>query len=415
VVRIARADAVWLATLCGLLLLVLLPYYAYSAMLLLIQQEWGMSSAEAGLVFGASQMGYVAAIAVLMPLTDRVRTSYVLIGSAVLSVLGNVLFPLLAHDVASGCLFRALGGAGVAGTYMPGLRMISERFASARRGGPVGLYVASFVLGGTVSFSGSAALLPIMGWRGAYLLQSLAGILAVLLAGSLLRNDRAGSKPAGVAPSDGSRWTQVLRNRPVMLMTAGYTGHMWELYGMRAWLAPFLAVIIGRMGNDLTAATSQAAFLSSVLLTLGAVATVLSGGVSDRLGRTATAGAILTISSLCSLTVGWLGAAPFLVVLLACIVYGCTVNPDSPVYSTGVTELAPQGRLGLAMTVQSVVGWTAGIVAPVAFGLVLDVAPGEMAWGLAFTALGLGAVLGVVAMVALRQAPESVMLAGGRR
>lgn len=413
--RSETADLAWLAALCTLLLLVLLPYYAYAAMLLLIQQEWGMSSAEAGWIFGASQVGYVAAVVLLMPLTDRVRSSYILLGSAVLSVAGNLLFPLLADGVASGALLRAIGGAGIAGTYMPGVRLISERFSGSRRGGPVGIYVASFVLGGAVSFAGTGVLIPFLGWRGAYLALSLAGIGSVLLAGILLKGEQARPQTAESPTVPRVPLGAVLRNKPVLLMTAGYTAHVWELYGMRAWIAPFLGTILIRMGNEATAAAAQAGLLSSVMVVLGGAATSVAGGVSDRFGRTATAGVILVISAVCSLLVGWLIGAPFWLVVAVCLLYGLWVNPDSPIYSTGVTEAAPQTRLGTAMAFQSVSGFSAGIVAPVAFGMVLDIVPGDAAWGVAFGVLGVGALIGVAAMILLRRSSESLLLAGGKR
>ena len=60
-------------------------------------------------------------------------------------------------------------------------------------------------------------------------------------------------------------------------MTAGYTAHVWELYGMRAWTAPFLAFLLVRLGHDTTAAAAQAALISSVMVLLGTAGTMLSG------------------------------------------------------------------------------------------------------------------------------------------
>lgn len=413
--RVRNRGALLVAGLSLLLILILLPYYSYTATMLLVQQEWGMTSAEAGWVFGATQVGYVVAVLLLVPLTDRTRTSYVLLGSAILSVVGNALFALLAHDVTSGALLRALAGAGIAGTYMPGLRMVSERFPGNRRGGPAGLYVASFVMGGAVSFAGTGAVVGLLGWRGAYLAMSLAGLGAVALAGLLVKLERAVPRPMAPAGRAGVPLLSVLRSRPVLLMTAGYTAHVWELYGQRSWMAPFLASILVGMGTESTGAVAQSAFIFSIVSVLGIVSTSMAGGISDRFGRTATAGTILAISATCSFTVGWVAGAPFPLVLALCLLYGFSVSPDSPIYMTGVTEVVPRERLGAAMAFHSMSGWTAGIVAPVAFGLILDLAPPEVAWGLGFGSLGLGACLGLLAMLALRRSPESALLAGGRR
>ena len=111
--------------------------------------------------------------------------------ATVMSVAGNVLFPLVASGPTSGALLRAIGGAGIAGTYMPGMRLVSELFPGERRGGPIGIYVASFVLGGAVSFGSTALLVPSLGWRGTYLAVSLAGIGAVAIAAVLALSHRA--------------------------------------------------------------------------------------------------------------------------------------------------------------------------------------------------------------------------------
>jgi len=410
----SRNDAIWLGVLCTLLVLILLPYYAYSAMLLLIQQEWGMSSAEAGFVFGATQIGYVASVIFLVPLTDRVKTSYILAGSAALCVLGNALFPLLSNDIVSGSILRAIGGAGVAGTYMPGIRLISERFSGNRRGGAVGMYVAAFTLGGAVSFAGTGVLLPILGWRGAYLALSLVGILSLGMALAMVRTEKPKVRSSRGAQGSGPSLLAVLRNKPILLVTAGYSAHVWELYGMRAWTAPFLASLLVGAGGDLTSSIAQSGAISSLVLLVGVLSTAIAGGVSDRWGRTVTAGTILGVSSVLSLLIGWLGGAPFWVVIAICLLYGFWVPADSPVYSTGVTELAPQERLGTAMAVQSVTGFTAGLISPVLFGVILDTSPEGVGWGLSFGMLGLAALVGVASMVALRRRPESKLLAGGK-
>jgi hypothetical protein len=67
---------------------------------------------------------------------------------------------------------------------------------------------------------------------------------------------------------------------------------------------------------------------------------------------------------------------------------------------------------------------SAGAIAPTVFGAILDwtnpspaTAGSEIVshWGWAFSALGLGALIGPWAMVKLRSLPESVKMAGGKK
>jgi len=91
------------------------------------------------------------------------------------------------------------------------------------------------------------------------------------------------------------------------------------------------------------------------------------------------------------------------------------------IHSTGLTELVPPEYLGAAYALRSVLGFGAGVVSPWVFGLAIDWARGEplrsetMAWGLAWSSLGVGALLGPIMTLKLRALPEARSMAGGRR
>src|SRR5689334_25151907 len=110
------------AALLGLVLaLALLPSEVPAAALPLLRADWGASAAAGGWVVGAYQAGYVAAVLVLLPLTDRIPAGRVITACAASGALASLLFPLLAQDVWSAAGLRALAGAALAGIYMPGV------------------------------------------------------------------------------------------------------------------------------------------------------------------------------------------------------------------------------------------------------------------------------------------------------
>ncbi len=118
-------------------------------------------------------------------------------------------------------------------------------------------------------------------------------------------------------------------------------------------------------------------------------------------------------SILGSLSIGWLVQAPsVLLVALGALYYMFAIG-DSPVLSAGLTEVTPPSGVGTALGLYGAVGWLAGAISPVLFGWVLDVTDG--AWGAAFTSLGLIALVGPAAMLALRRHPASRLMASGRR
>jgi MFS family permease len=129
---------------------------------------------------------------------------------------------------------------------------------------------------------------------------------------------------------------------------------------------------------------------------------------------------LATISASCSLALGWLIGLPLWLLVVICFVYSFAAVGDSSVFSTAVTELVPPRHIGAAYSVRSVLGFGAGAVAPWVFGLVLDAAGAAQAspvvtWGLAWGSLGVIAMMSPVATWRLRQMPEAVQMAGGKR
>jgi nitrate/nitrite transporter NarK len=184
---------------------------------------------------------------------------------------------------------------------------------------------------------------------------------------------------------------------------------------------PFAAALAFQ-GTAVERAAGLGASLSAIFHIMGIVASAAGGALSDRWGRTAViAGMMLVmlVSSACSFGFGWMLAAPPLLIVIVGSIYGFSALGDSSVYSTGITETVKPERLGSALAVRSLLGFGAGAIAPLVFGWVLDLYGGQNAsvagWGWAFSALGVGGVLGLLSMLWLRTMPEARRLAGGKR
>lgn len=366
----------------------MLTFSGYAAALPVLQQEWGLSGGQAGAVFAAQQLGYTLAVVVLSTLTDvwGVRRIYLL--SSLWNGLANLAFPLLAKDFASAFALRLACGAGLAGTYMPGMRLVVERFDARGRGAAVGLYVACFSVGAALSLALAGALLP-WGWRWSFLVPAAGPLMASAIAWRIAHDPPRGERAR-------LHLRQVLHNRAAMRYVLAYAAHNWELFGMRAWLPAFLAALWTEQGVPLDAAAARGAAFGSVVLLAGAASNALGGWVSDRAGRRATVVAVLVASAAASCTVGWtlpLGAA---VVLPLAFVYGLLVTAESSTLSAAVAEAADPRWLGTTMAVQSGLGFAVTAVSPTVFGWLLD----RAGWGVAFTSLGVAALSGA-ATVAL--------------
>jgi len=197
---------------------------------------------------------------------------------------------------------------------------------------------------------------------------------------------------------------------------------MWEMYGMRSWLAPFFAAALIGHGMSRGIATGWAATAAAVIIGIGTFSTAITGTISDKLGRTRTITLVMSGSALISFVFGWLiNVSPYLAFAVG-LVYGYMIVAESPVFSTGLTELVAPGYLGAAMGMQSLVGYSLGMISPTVFGWALDLCKGwqplpgiSIDWGIAFATAGAGALTGPFFMYLLRRCPESSRMAGGKQ
>lgn len=413
------------------LLLALLPSNVVSAAMPLLLKEWQAPNADGGIVFAAYQVGYVLSVLLVLPLTDRAGAGRIITACALITALSFILFPLLAVNVLTASLLRLCAGLGLAGIYLPGVRIIAASASPRRRGLAVGAYVAAFYLGSAASLWATGALLASYGWRGAALALALASILAVPLAlfvtrGLLGAHESPLSKPSSAAPTPTAQHSspahithrnfspiqglrgassssptsspsgrldlRALRDGAVTRNVLAYTGHSWELYVSRGWLAAFVASVLVAQGSDTLSASAGGSQWAALMAGCGTPGVLLGGWLSDHFGRARTALVISLLSGALSLLFGFLGGGPWALLLGAGCLYGLFVSADSAIYSTAITELAAPARLGSAQAVQAFFGFSATIVAPIAAGKALDLGWG---WGAIFALAGaVGLVLG---------------------
>src|SRR5256885_9882326 len=344
--------------LSATLALVLLPSQLPAAALPLLRTEWRASSAELGWVVSAYLLGYAAAVLVVLPLTDRVRPSRVIAIGALVTAIANLGFAFAAHDVITASLLRVIAGFGLAGVYMPGVRLVAQSSDPSRRGSAVGLYVAAFYLGGPPSFPPRGLLLEPFGWRGAAVILGAIGLVAVPIAAISSR---------GIPETTGERAhldLRVLRNAPLVRTIAAYVGHSWELFIVRAWLAAFLAAAFALRGLSPTDASATASQWAALILALGVPGVFIGGWLSDRVGRTRAALLYALGSGAISIGFGTLLFAPWPAIVANGGIYAALVAADSAVYSTAVTELAPVSRIGSAQAPQAGAGVRGGAPRP---------------------------------------------------
>lgn len=413
-------DARWLAWLCLSRLAFSLIFTVYSAVLPLVKDAWGMSAAEAGLVQSAWHGGYVVSLFVAGRLSERYGAKAVFLGMSYAACASALLFALFADGFRSALLLYGLTAICSGGSYTPGLALIAERFEPGRRGRAMGFYLAAASTGYAIALLGAGAVSPLAGWRAALLGAALATLAGAVLAHWVLRGTPNLVSPPAPGEAAGGSIRAVWRNRPARLAILAYSFHCYELLGMWAWLPAFLAASAAVNGSAGAGAVGFGVALAGVAHLVGTIGSLSGGALSDRYGRTAVMLGMGLASLVFSLAFGWLMAAPLWLLTVIAIVYNITAIGDSSVYSTALTELVPHRLIGPAYAVRSVLGFGMAAVAPWVFGLVLDYGtpaggePGRVAWGLAWTSLAMGAVLGPWMSWKLRRTPEGAAMANGK-
>ncbi|HTZ77003.1 MAG TPA: MFS transporter [Stellaceae bacterium] len=392
--NIGAGGLVALLSVCSVL--GMLGSSSFSALLPEFQQLWGLSNTEAGWISGIFYGGYVVGVPVLVGLTDRVDARRIYLLSLVITAAAALGYGLLAQGFVSAFLFRALAGLGLAGTYMPGLKLMTDRIgAHPRQGRYVAYYTAGFSLGTAASYPFSAEMAQWLGWRWAFSAAALGAGLALLLVLALV----APMRPESMVSRHLFDFRPVFRNRPAMAFVWGYTGHTWELFALRSWLVAFLihAQSAHGGGSDL----SGASWITTAIVLLSTLSSIYGAEAAARADRRRVIGRVMIASVACAILAGFSSPLPLPAVAGLCLLYHLAVMGDSAALTGGAVAMAAPGQRGATLAVHSVLGFTGGFVGPLAVGVVLDLAGGEasnLAWGLAFTAMGAGSAAALVAI-----------------
>ena len=387
-------SVLWLLMMSTTLFVMLFPFSSYVAALPIIQDDWGLNNTQAGAIFSAYLAGFAVSALVVVPMTDRFGSKRIFVLCTAISTAANVMFPLVANDAISASILRAIAGLGLVGVYNPGMRIVAERFAARGRGFAVGTFVTFFYASNSVSLTLTGLLMARFEWRDAYLIMGVASGASVLLAYLLLRSHKSQS----VIGSTGRLDLSVLRNKAARIYITGYSLHAAELYIVRVWLPALLAAALIARGEDELSAVVGAAAIGGLAMASGAIGPVMGGAISDRWGRAASASVIFALSGACSFAIGWMTGFPWPLLVGVAIIYGWAIAADSAIYSTAVTEVSEQGRLGSTMAVHSFVGFMGGVIGPIVAGAILDVSPESLKWGLTFSVTGLLAIAALLAM-----------------
>lgn len=389
-------ERVWLSALCFSRFGFNLIYMTYAAALPTLTREWDMTATEAGFVQTCFFAGFAVSLFFTSWFSDHIGAKRIFLIFCWLSAATAVAFALYARSYAEALWLFTLVGVSQGGTYIPAIMLVSQKLPSERRGAGVGWVLASMSAGYVGSISLSTGFTATHGYETAFLVCAAGPVLgAVFGTWAAKRSENIVS-----AVIEGARsWSYLFRDRRSLLLTVGYIGHSWELFGVWAWAPAFLIVSLGDRFS--LGAVGLGIAIAAVLHLTGFFSSFSMGRASDRFGRRIVLVVMAAAGTACSFGFGWSGALPALLLLLFAAVYGFAVIGDSAVLSTAMTETVPSDVLGRALAMRSILGIGIGALAPFAFGGVLDTFEPGTGWGWAFIILGLGGAAATICAAAL--------------
>lgn len=349
------------------------------------QAEWRLTNTEAGWINGVFYGGYAAFAPILISLTDRFDPRRIYLFSAATGIVSMMGFGWLAEGTLSASAFRFLAGVSLAGTYMPGLKVLSDHITGKGQSRAIAFYTATYGIGTALSVFLSGWMAAWLHWRWVAILLSF-GCFAAVFVFALVVPPK---KPAPPAASPlWSLWDFriVLRNRSAVGYMLGYAVHCWELFGYRTWLVAFLFFSLSLQPASVDLSPQ---YLASLVVLAGVPASILGNEGARKWSRRRVVSLFMIVSGLFGCMIGFSAGLSYVVVVALCLIYGIAVMLDSGSLTAGVVAAAHDGERGMTLALYSFVGFGMAFLAPLAVGGVMDLAGGgTYGWGLAFATLG---------------------------
>jgi predicted MFS family arabinose efflux permease len=382
--------------------------FSVAALLPTLMAAWSLSNTEAGWISGIYYAAYTLVVPLLSSLTDRVDPKRVYLGSVAMTAIAFAGFAWFATGFWSALAFRALMGAGWAGSYMPGLKALSDLTEGPQQSRAVAAHAAAVGVSGALSFGVAGAVNAWLGWHWALAPGALGAALAFVLVLAGLP-----SRPPGAAPGPRRAlldFRPILRNRSALAYSVAYCVHTWEMSALRGWVVAFLTFVAARAPDGWTPLAP--ATVASVMGLLGVWASVWGNELAIRFGRRRFILGTMLVSGALAGVIGFSAALPYAASVALVLLYAILIWSDSSSLTAGAAGSAEPGRRGATLAVHSTLGYAGGFLGPLALGAALDLFGGAsvLGWGVAFGHVTVALLLGALAFAWLRPAD----LAGDR-
>jgi MFS family permease len=382
--------------LCAVQMVAMTGSLSFQALIPVFIEAWQLSNTQAAWIGGASYVGYALTAPLLVAITDRVDARRIVVGACLVGGVAGLGFALFAHGFWSAMLWRFLTGIAIAGSYMPGLKALTDRLPEGPIGGrPQAFYSATFSLASATSLFLAGLLTQTVGWRAAF---ALTGVTAFLGAALMTTLPAKTPKPSPTAGGMTTRIAAVLRDRPTMRFIIAYAAHSWEMFAFRTWIVAFLT--FAAFTTETPGGPVLVSGIATVLILAGLPAGLLGNELAERTDRRRSVACLMLAAALMAVVTGLAAGQAFIFVAALALVYGALLMADNSAILVGTIQNTPAERRGAAIATQTFLAAFTALVSPLAVGAVLDgFGSGATAWTMAFLVMALGPIAGATVLL----------------
>jgi MFS transporter, OFA family, oxalate/formate antiporter len=377
--------------------------YAWSAFVPPLEKQFGWKRAETSMVFTIAVMTFALTFVIAGRIQDKIGPLYCSLAGGILVSLGFFLCSYTTSLTWLYVCFGVIGGLGNGFGYATPIPVMAKWFPD-KRGLAVGLAVGGYGAGSAIFGPlASLKLIPTYGLPATF--QILGGIFLVmtLIGAVLLKNPPAGYKPSGWTPALASKAAatnyeyspgEVLRTPTFYLMWVGYA------LGCSAGL-----MVVSQLVPFAKSMGLAAAALSTMTLVVGAFGNasgrILSGWMSDKLGRINVLRTMIAVSIFAMPALYAAGGDAALLYLAVFVVYWC-YGTQLSVNGVATADFWGTKNAGINYGMLFTAWGVAGIIGPRIGGVLFDKYHNYQA--AFYSAAGLAAVALICELLAKRPA-----------
>jgi MFS family permease len=215
-----------------------------------------LSDTQLGWLMSGFLLVYTCAAPVFGRLGDTGRRPRVLAAGVALWSAATALGGL-AWSYVSLLLARAAVGVGEAAYGTIGPSLLADCFPPRTRGRAFAIFFMAIPVGAALGYILGGFVDHHWGWRSAFFVAGIPGVLLAVLVSRLPDPTRGASdgideNAPAIRPAVGPAMDALLSNRAYRLTVLGYAAYTFALGGIATWMAPFLERVRGLPGNVAT-------------------------------------------------------------------------------------------------------------------------------------------------------------------